>query len=279
MKIVKYFMICSILFPIFLYPQDSYRENYTGKELSHSDISTMFETQDVLIIGEEHDDEKGHKEKESLYRFLVKEHSPILSLEMFERDQQVYLDDYIAGILDDKQLMKETRVWDNFEKDYLPLLKIAKENKISVLASNAPRRYTRIVSKEGLEGLSKLPFESRRYLPPLYLVNAFSQVEYQNKFFSLMGNHGNFGKNLFKAQELWDTTMSHTISEYVSNYQKKVVHVNGRFHSDEGLGVTYRLKKSGMKVLTISMINLSRLDKAISENSKIADILYFSNTK
>ncbi|MCB1144303.1 MAG: ChaN family lipoprotein [Leptospiraceae bacterium] len=273
-------IICIFLFFIPVLAEEyGYRESYTEKKITYKDIGTLFENQNVLILGEEHDDEDGHAEKKKLFEYLATNFSPALSLEMFERDQQVYLDDYVAGILNDEQLIKETRVWPNFEKHYLPLLQIAKEKKLPILASNAPRRYTRLVSRNGLKALESIPVDSMRYLPPTYLIPAFSQVEYENKFNSLMGNHSGMNiKYMFMAQELWDASMAHTIAECVSKKQMQVVHINGRFHSDEGLGVTYRLRKSGMKVITISMFNPDRLTKPISKNAKLADILYYSKT-
>ena len=46
------------------------------------------------------------------------------------------------------------------------------------------------------------------------------------------------------GQSLWDATMAYSISEYLKkNKGKKVMQVNGRFHSDEGFAVVNQLKK------------------------------------
>jgi uncharacterized iron-regulated protein len=50
--------------------------------------------------------------------------------------------------------------------------------------------------------------------------------------------------NLIEAQSLWDATMAWSISQYLNkNKGKKVMHVNGRFHSDEGFAAVAQLKK------------------------------------
>lgn len=244
------------------------------QKLTHSDILEQMKNNQVLILGEEHDDEEGHKEKASLYHFLSKELKPSLSMEMFETDQQIILDEFSAGILEGKQISRETRVWNHFERDYLPMLDIAKSNKVKILGANAPRRYTRVASKGGMSALEKLPPEAMNFLPPLYLIKAFTQAEYEAKFNTIMGGHGGGMGSFFLAQELWDTSMAHTIANHISNTGNRVVHVNGRFHSDEGMGVTYRLRKLGFKVLTISMFPYR--NEAPESLKKTADILYIS---
>lgn len=247
------------------------------RKINYSEIEQLFTNADVLILGEEHDDTEGHKEKANLYKYLAPGLKPSLSLEMFETDQQIYLDEYSKGIIDEKQISKETRVWNNLERDYLPLLQIAKSNFLPILASNAPRRLTRIAGRGGMEALRGLPNSSKEFLPPLYLIKAFTQIEYENKFISIMGGHSNSGmKNFFLAQELWDTSMSHSIASHISTTGNKVIHVNGRFHSDEGMGVTYRLRKMGFKVITISMFPI-RKNSPEEDLSKLADIIYISS--
>jgi uncharacterized iron-regulated protein len=259
-------------------PEVGYYLSSSLQKITHKEIGDLFREADVLILGEEHDDEAGHKEKARLLESLSG-WKPSLSLEMFETDQQIYLDEFGMGILDGKQLAKETRVWNNFERDYLPILQISKSHSLPILGANAPRRYTRIASRGGLNSLIQLPESSKAFLPPLYLIKAYPQPEYESKFQSVMGGHGGEGiKNFFLAQELWDTSMSHTIANHISSTGNKVVHINGRFHSDEGLGVTHRLKKMGFKVLTISMFPL-RNSETLENLTTTADILYISEKK
>ena len=66
-------------------------------------------------------------------------------------------------------------------------------------------------------------------------------------------NMGSF--NLITAQSLWDATMAYSISEYLKLHKnKKVLQVNGRFHSDEGFAAAAQLKKlsPNSKVLILS---------------------------
>lgn len=53
------------------------------------------------------------------------------------------------------------------------------------------------------------------------------------------------GFNLILGQSLWDATMAYSIANYLKkNKHKKVMQVNGRFHSDEGFAIVTQLKIS-----------------------------------
>ena len=58
--------------------------------------------------------------------------------------------------------------------------------------------------------------------------------------------------NLIMAQSLWDATMAYSISDYLKkNKGKKVMQVNGRFHSDEGFAVVSQLKRYSPKIKSL----------------------------
>jgi uncharacterized iron-regulated protein len=61
--------------------------------------------------------------------------------------------------------------------------------------------------------------------------------------------------DLVVAQSLWDATMAYSIAEYLKTHKdKKIMQVNGRFHSDQGFAVVTQLKKYDLKakILIIS---------------------------
>ncbi|MBL0051898.1 MAG: ChaN family lipoprotein [Bacteroidetes bacterium] len=60
------------------------------------------------------------------------------------------------------------------------------------------------------------------------------------------------GFNLIMGQSLWDATMAYSISKYLKqNKGKKVLQVNGRFHSDEGFAIVSQLKKYSPKIKSL----------------------------
>jgi uncharacterized iron-regulated protein len=201
-------------------------------------------------------------------------------MEMFERDQQIVLNEFLSGLIDEKIFQTDIKLWNNFE-DYKPIVLFAKENKIPVLASNAPRRYVRMLSRNGLEELYRFPTSSKKLFAPIYMIEPYRQEAYENKIFGSIAGHTNekLGmKNMILAQNLWDATMADSIAKSLDRKRAKIIHINGRFHSDEYMGVTHRLTQLGIKVLTISMF-VQRTAESPNQNQlkKYADIIYITS--
>ena len=72
------------------------------------------EQHDVVLLGEEHDDAIAHKLQEILWARLASVKPAALSLEMFEADVQHVLDEYLGGLLREKDL-SDARPWSNYE--------------------------------------------------------------------------------------------------------------------------------------------------------------------
>ena len=66
--------------------------------------------------------------------------------------------------IEEKHLLSEAKVWDNYKNDYKPLIEFAKEKKLNVVACNVPRRYANLVFRKGVEALNELP-EASLFLP------------------------------------------------------------------------------------------------------------------
>lgn len=130
---------------------------------------------DVLLVGEEHGDMIGHAFEARLFRATLDEiggaasagRPVVLSLEMFERDVQYVLDEYLAGLISEDHFLRSSRPWDDYESRYRSLIEAAKERGAPIVAANAPRRYVSRVTSEGAESLAELSDHARSFLPPL----------------------------------------------------------------------------------------------------------------
>jgi len=211
---------------------------------------------DILFFGEEHNDSAGHFMEASIFSALQKQYGNqlALSLEMFETDCQLVLNEYLDGFISEDRFIKESRAWGNY-KDYKPMVELAKQNHISVIAADPPRRYVNMVSRKGMKSLDSLSKASKKFLPPLPYDTASGR--YYEKFSEFMGG-GSPGTNnprIYYSQSLWDAGMAYSIYSYwKKNKSKKIFHVVGRFHSDEKLGTLAQLqkRKSSLKILNIS---------------------------
>src|SRR5258705_4104402 len=116
---------------------------YSGKEQRTlaqmiDDISKA----DIVFVGEQHDHKMGHiLELDILKALHGKTPSIALSLEMFERDTQLVVDEHFKGQISQASFLAASRPWPHYTTDYAPLVEECKENKLSLIAANAPRRY------------------------------------------------------------------------------------------------------------------------------------------
>lgn len=222
------------------------------KAATVSDIVDAMQVADVMFFGEEHDDSIGHRLEDTIYRALLHRYGNVaLSMEMFERDCQLVVDEYLQDFITDAMVVKEGRAWNNY-KDYRPLVNAAKQAGSKVIAANAPRRYVNLVSRKGLAALEKLPLQSKMLFArtPIDTINTL----YFKKFSDLMGGMHS-GRNIYYSQTLWDATMAESINRYWHKHKtQKIFHLNGRFHTDERLGTYTQLARMNrrLKLLNIS---------------------------
>ncbi len=250
-------LLLLLLSPLLSFGQN-YQQHYKiydvkKKQLvSLQDIVTDAQKADVVFFGEEHNDSIGHLLETELLRQLNMAYpgKVALSMEMFHTDVQGVVNEYLLGLITEKNLLAEGRGWKNY-KDYRPAVEYAKENKLDIIAANAPTRYTNAVTRSGLDVLKQFPAESRQYIPSLPIDTATGR--YYNKFSDLMGKHMGSSK-VYQSQNLWDATMAWSIHNYrKKNRQTKILHLNGRFHSDEKLGTLAQLQKKNPKLRAINI--------------------------
>lgn len=266
----------------------------TGARATLDDIVTRFRDADVVFIGEAHDDPVAHLVEIELLRLAYERAASkttnalprrvALSLEMFERDVQTPLDEYLAGLITETHFLQSTRPWSNYKNDYRPLIEFARERKISLIAANAPRRYVNRVGRLGQSSLDALSPSAKAWLAPLPY--AAASAAYRAKFQALMGGaeqpapstpttiapssssttgssttqpHGatiEKSSPILEAQSLWDATMAYAISEHLKRQpQTLVLHVNGKFHSEARLGAPEHLLRyrPGTRILVVTV--------------------------
>jgi len=198
---------------------------------------------DIVFFGEEHNDPTGHLLELEILKMLHLRNGKkqVLSMEMFETDVQIVLDEYLHNLIREKNFLKEARSWANYQ-DYKPMVEYARVHGLAVIAANAPSRYTNLVSRKGLKGLDSLTKAAKSWLPPMPIDTASGR--YYENFLKTMGSHQVPGMQIYQAQNLWDKTMAWSIRTHLKKHQgAKIFQINGRFHSDEQLRAVAQLKK------------------------------------
>lgn len=253
---MRYFTILLLLFlPFFGICQETTSLHYkiystaSQKLVLIDSVLASMDKANVLFFGEEHNDSTCHVLEHLIFKKLAEKYpgKAALSLEMFETDCQNVLDEYLAGLIREKNFVTEGRAWHNY-KDYRPMIELAKTDHIPVVAANAPARYVNMVNRLGLNSLQNLEATGKSYLPPLPIDTATGN--YYNKFLEVMGGHNAMGgMQMFQAQNLWDATMAWSIASFFKKHKDyKILQVNGGFHSEEKLGTAAQLKKYAKKI-------------------------------
>ncbi|MEJ5995462.1 ChaN family lipoprotein [Pedobacter sp. Du54] len=263
----------SIIFGLLLWPMLSIAQDITKHykvyDVKNAKISTIdaiisdVNAANVLFFGEEHNDSIGHYlEAEIFKKMSIAFPSKIaLTMEMFHTDVQPIINEYLKGIISEKNFIKEARAWNNY-KDYKPMIEFAKNNGLDVIGGNAAARYSNAVTRGGLELLNQLPENSKAFFAPLPIDTAIGR--YYDKFIETLGGHNMGGMKVYQTQSFWDATMAWSIANYVKkNKDKKIFQVNGRFHSDEKLGTLAKLKRYAPK---LKIINISCFSAEDFEN-------------
>lgn len=273
-----------LFFSLFAKAQENSFKIYSvaaRQEISFEQLSQELTKSQVIFLGEEHNDSVAHiLERDILSALFLSKGSQLsLSLEMFQSDVQLVLNEYVQGLITETNLQKDARPWKNYA-DYRPMVEFAKEHDLYVLAANAPSRYTNRVTRAGLESLTVLDDDAKRLLAPLPIDTLTGA--YYNKFMGLLGGHEGMGNlKIYQSQNLWDATMAWRIFNlHQQKPDHQIIHVNGRFHSDERLGTFAQLQHYApeLVITNISIFNHDTFNNPEWNNwSSLADYIIITD--
>ena len=240
-----------------------------GTEVDHRQLVDACGWADVILVGELHDDPIAHEfQRRLIVEVASRWPGTVLSMEMLERDEQRYVDDYLAGRISVDEFVERTgsASWageGSWESWYQPIIDDGHAAGATVLAANAPRRYVTMARTEGYAKLIGLPKEEQvLFHVPLDP----DRGNYRARFRSLMSQHSDphaedattdhlAVDSWFRAQALWDATMADSIRNAHREGATKVVHLVGQFHTDFNGGTYGHLarRSPGIRILTMSV--------------------------
>ena len=273
-----------------------------GRSSSFAAVLNALSDTDVILVGEEHDDVVGHRfEAELLGAAYRRLHAAdgrhvILSLEMFERDVQYILAEYLDGTISEAHFLSSSRPWDGYADHYRPLVELSKKHGLTVIAANAPRRYVNRVSREGPESLNALSMTAKSFLPPLPYPGP--SAEYRAQWDALMAEatevpdtqtdssaadadadqadaadtdadetdadeaptsrHYAMSPNVIYSQALWDASMGHAVTSALgASPGSLIIHMAGSFHVQRGTGIPERIADYAPGTRVLSIVMVS----------------------
>lgn len=242
---------------------------------------------DVVFFGEQHDDPGTHAMQRALLEALARRRPVILSLEMFERDVQPQLSSYLAGDLVEDSLLASGRPWPRYANDYRPAVEWSRFHNWPVIAANIPRPIASAISRSGLGVLDTLG-DRRGYAAADFVCG---RGKYFDNFAETMRAHvpGDTDSaraaaldRYYQSQCMKDETMAESIVKARTDHGATplIVHLNGAFHSNYGLGTAERVKRRlpDARLAVITAIPVANLDdlRPSRDDRKQGDWLVFT---
>ena len=267
----------------------------TVSEATASQMIERLARADVVFFGEQHDDPETHRAEAELLDAIGRTgRTVVLSLEMFERDVQGVLDDYLAGRVSESEFLARSRPWDRYTTDYRRLIELAKSHHWRVVAANVPRPLASAIGRRGFRALDTLTVTDRRNAAREYVCPPSD--DYHARFMESMQTHSPAGgpgpsvsdslptamaERFYLAQCIKDETMAESIvdARVASPRDAIVVHFDGAFHSDYAQGTVARVKRRqpGWTLAVVSAVPVA--DPAVAPivtQSAKADFVIFT---
>jgi uncharacterized iron-regulated protein len=245
--------------------------NAEGKAISYKKTIQTIEKKDILLFGEIHNNPISHWLQIEITKSVNKNRDLILGAEMFERDNQKALSDYVSGKTNETQFDTTARLWPNYSTDYAPLVNYAREQHIRFIATNIPRRFASMVYKNDFYALDSLSTIEKSWIAPLPILYDPTLPNYV-KISEMLRGHSS--PTLVKAQAIKDATMAHFILE---NYTEKkmFVHYNGTYHSNNHEGIYWYLKQlnKSLDIVTIATVEQEDVNDLDKTYLNLADII------
>lgn len=215
-----------------------------GEAVTVGEVAEDLAAADVVALGELHQTPAVHETHLAIVKALhARRPQMVIAMEMFERDAQTPLLQYLAGMIDEGDFLAASRPWPDYKRDYRPVVEYARGNGIPVLAANAPRKLAGKVAREGAASVKGDPMVARETTAP--------EDAYYAEFVKAMDGHPGVTKDflgrMYAAQCIKDDTMAESITDYlarqrVDEQKPLVVLICGRMHSDHGRGAVQRIK-------------------------------------
>ncbi|HED14442.1 MAG TPA: PDZ domain-containing protein [Gammaproteobacteria bacterium] len=202
----------------------------------------------VILIGEEHTRYGQHLTQLAIIRTLLASGKPLtIAMEYFQQPFQQALDDYIAGNIDEAEMLRSTEYFSRWRYDYRlyrPILRYAKAQKIPLLALNVATELTAAVSIKGFAGLSAL---QKAQLPDrttqedaTYIAELRPVYEQHRK--QRQGKSPSF-EYFLQAQVLWDEGMAQRAAGYLKTHPSRLLVILAGTQHVKKQGIPNRLRR------------------------------------
>jgi len=218
-----------------------------GRDADFGFMMAALADKQVVYVGEQHNNDHHHAFQFEVVTALH-EQSPrlLVGMEMFQRPAQAALDAFVLGEIDETEMLRRTEYFTRWGWDYRyyrPILLFARENRIPVIALNAPTGVRRKVGKTGLDSLT--PGERTQIAEEIdvtieahraYLKDIFDRHPMGDRKFT----------NFYAAQCVWEDTMAESVALALDERpDSRMIVIVGGGHVRQRYGIPVRAEKRG----------------------------------
>ncbi len=251
------------------------------KPVDYAEVVKRAVKTDVVFFGETHNSTVAHQLELQMAKdlYAAKGGKLVIGAEMFESDNQLVIDEYLANYFDDSKFEADARLWPNYKTDYKPIMQFVKEKKLRMIATNIPRRYASMVNYGGFEALDKLSKQAKTYIAdsPVKFDPELPGYKMMIKSMGGMGGSDHMKMdpvNLAKAQAIKDATMA----QFIYRNMKKdgiFYHFNGSYHSYNYEGIMWYMNQlnKNVKMYSITVVDEENLNQNPDSYKHKADII------
>lgn len=206
------------------------------------ELAGQLDDKRAIFIGEIHDRLAHHQNQLRIIKSLYARNPNLaIGVEYFQQPFQPYLDDYIAGRIDEREMLIKTEYFRRWQVDYRllqPIFEFAREKHIPVLALNIADEIHTKVFRGGMKSLSP----EERAETPADIEPA--SKHYLERLKTIFDSHpqGDDFASFVEGVLLWDSSMADTAARYLKAHpQSRMVVLAGMVHIMYGDGIPERV--------------------------------------
>jgi uncharacterized iron-regulated protein len=221
------------------FPEGTIISAKLGKPVSLDEVLTDLNNCRITYVGEKHTDAAHHKIQLEILQAVFKQNSNLtVGMEMFDHSYQEVLDQWSAGLLDQKEFIQKVHWYANWRYDfalYKDILEFIKENRLRLVGLNIPNHIPPKIREGGIQSLRD---DEKKHLPAQLELSNTSHRDYVQKVFEAHGHHFK-GEvefdNFYAAQVVWEDGMAAAIAENLNNDVMVVLAGNGHIQFKYGI--------------------------------------------
>jgi uncharacterized iron-regulated protein len=253
-------------------------EAESGATLDFDTLIVQLSLKSIIFIGEVHNNPTHHLIQIQIIQALMAESDRMtLCMEFFPATKQAALDRYLSDRLSENAFLKNVdwkNTWGYDYSLYRPLMLLAKQNGIAVIAINAPPEVIKKVARKGLGNLD--PGERALLAQDIDLKQEAHRIYLQKVFEQHTHNELKQFDYFYQAQCSWEDTMAQNVAANAKKHDGIFVVLAGKGHLVQKFGIPDRtFKRHPVPMATVLPFPLS---EPISIGPEIGDYLWFTDS-